>query len=131
MKGSGFMKRIGKRIYYDKETGNVLVNTGERQGFVRETTIEQDIKSYTSLSERNRDTFDYIELEHGQYRQDFAESNDYRINPDTKELEFSYPDPNEPEVEQSYQSPLSETVNSNMEYLVDVDFRLSMVEMGL
>ena len=101
---------IGRRIYYDKETGNPLVNTGERKGYVKETTVEQDIKNYKVLSERNRNTFDYTELEYGQYAQDFAESNGFRVNPETKELEFSYPDPNEPEVEQPYQEPLSEQI---------------------
>lgn len=101
---------IGRRIYYDKEAGNPIVDTGERKGYVKNTTVEQDIKAYKALTERNRDTFDYIELEYGQYAQDFAESNGYRVNPETKELEFSYPDPNEPEVEQPYQAPLSEQI---------------------
>lgn len=105
------MKQIGRKIYFDKETGNILVDLGEKQGFVIETTVEQDIQNYTVLSERNRDTFDYIELEYGQYSQDFMESNGYRINPETKELEFSYPDPNEEEPQEPvYQEPLSEEV---------------------
>lgn len=103
--------QIGRRIYYDKITGNILSDTGERQGSVRKTTVEQDIEVYTALSERNRDTFDYIELEFGQYAQDFAECNGYRINPDTKQIEFSYPVPNEKEPsEPLYQEPLSEQI---------------------
>ena len=101
---------IGRRIYYILETGNVLVNIGERRGLVIPTTIEQDISNYKALSERNRETFDFIELEYGQYAQDFAESNGYRVNPETKELEFSYPDPNEEPQEPVYQKPLSEEV---------------------
>lgn len=105
------MKKIGRRIYYDKETGNVLVNIIQRQGFVKETTAEQDIETFKALSERNRDTFSYIELEYGQYAQDFAECNGYRVNPETKELEFSYPDPNEKEPEEPvYQEPLTEQI---------------------
>lgn len=103
---------IGRKIYYDITTGNVIVDTGERQGFVMPTTIEQDIETYKALSERNRDTFDVIKLEYGQYAQDFAECIGYRVNPETKELNFSYPDPNEPEVEQPYEAPLSEKVAS-------------------
>lgn len=123
--------KLGRRIYYEKETGNVIKDTGDRQGIVVPTSIEQDIEAFKVLSERNRETFDVIELVYGQYAQDFAEASGYRVNPETKELEFSYPDPNEPEVEQPYQAPLSEVVNSNTEYLVDLDFRLSMSEMGL
>lgn len=103
--------KIGKRIYYDALTGEVVLDTGERKGSVTSTTIEQDIQTYKALSERNRDTFDYIELEYGQYAQDFAESNGYRVNPETKELEFSYPDPSEEEPKDPvYQPPLSEVV---------------------
>lgn len=125
------LNQIGRRIYYENITGNVIFDTGERQGTVMPTTVERDIEVFVDLSERNRDTFDYIELEFGVYAQDFAECNGYRVNTETKTLEFSYPDPNEPEVEQSYQLPLSEQVASNMDYLLDVDFRLMMVELGL
>lgn len=103
--------KIGRKIYYDLSTGNVLVNTGERQGGVRPTTVEEDIQVYSVLSERNRDSFDVIELAFGQYAQDFAECNGYRINTETNQLEFSYPDPNNPEpTEPVFQRPLSEEV---------------------
>ncbi|HWI50231.1 MAG TPA: hypothetical protein VNU45_18630 [Rummeliibacillus sp.] len=102
--------QLGRKIYHDKATGNIIVDTGERQGPVIATTIEQDIAAYTDLSERNRDTFDVIELAFGQFAQDFAECNGYHVNLETKTLEFSYPDPNEPNVEQPYQAPLSEQV---------------------
>lgn len=104
------IRKIGKRIFYDIETGNVIVDTGERQGFVKPTTVEQDINTYQALKERVRETFDYIELEFGQYAQDFAECSGYRVNPETKELEFSYPDPNNLEEPQPYIEPLSEQV---------------------
>lgn len=98
-----------RRIYFDKERGNKLVEVGY-MGRVTPTTIEQDIVTYTALSERNRDSFDVLELEYGQYAQDFAECNGYRVNPETKELEFSYPDPNEPEQPPVFQKALSEQI---------------------
>lgn len=101
---------IGRRIFYDIKTGNVIVDTEERQGAVVPTTIEQDTASYTALSERNRETFDVLELPFGKFAQDFAESNGYRVNVNTGELEFSYPDPNVPEEPQPYRKPLSEEV---------------------
>lgn len=114
--------KIGRRIYFDLETGNVLVDTGERQGSVRPTTTEQDIATYKVLNERVIGTFAYIELPYGQYAQDFRECNGYRVNVDMisdlpfeegyKALEFSYPDPNAPEEPQPYQAPLSEKVES-------------------
>ncbi|WP_369822340.1 hypothetical protein [Sporosarcina sp. P25] len=87
--------------------GEVLVDTGERRFEVFETTVQQDIAMCKALSERNLDTFDVPELE---YAQDFAESNGYRVNPETETLEFSYSDPREPEVPPVYQHPLSEQV---------------------
>lgn len=106
------MNYYGNRMYYDKTTGEVFFQTGEiKTTFdMPKSTIEEEISKYKALSERNRETFDVIELEYGQYAQDFAESNGYRVNPETKTLEFSYPNPNDPEVEQPYQAPLSEQV---------------------
>ena len=123
--------KIGKRIFYDIATGNIIVERAEAEGFIKETTVEHDIATLTALTERKRDTFDVLELEYGQYAQDFAESNGYRVNPETKTLEFSYPDPSEPDVEQPYQAPLSEQIAANTDYLLDVDFRLMMVELGM
>lgn len=124
--------KIGRRIYFDKDTGNVIVDVGERRGSVVPTTTEQDIKNYTALSERNRDSFDYIELEYGQYAQDFAECNGYRVNPETKELEFSYPDPNAPEEpkEPVYQAPLSEEVKKLETRITATEDALLAIMMG-
>lgn len=126
------MQRVGSKIYYDVNTGIVLVYTSEYEGTYTPATIEQDIETFSDLSNRNRESFDLIQLEYGQYRQEFILSQgDFRVVPETKELEFSYPDPNEPEVPQPYQPPLSEVVNANTDYLLDVDYRLLMVELGI
>lgn len=98
-----------RRIFYDRITGNKLVEQGFKY-YMTPTTVEQDIASHTVLSDRNRDSFDFIEIEFDQYAQDFAECNGYRVNPETKELEFSYPDPNEPTAPPVYQKPLSEQI---------------------
>lgn len=101
------MNLIGRKIYYDKATGNVIVDTKEHSGFVIKTTKEQDFETYVQLSERNPETVGLLELEYGQYAEDFAEANGYRVNPETLELEFSYPDPNDPEQPPVFQRPLS------------------------
>ncbi|MBL4950972.1 hypothetical protein JK635_01800 [Neobacillus sp. YIM B02564] len=106
------MNKIGRKIYYDKSTGNIILDTGEMMGAVIETTVNQDIATFTVLSERNRDTFDVLQLEYGQYAQDFAECNGYRVNPETKELEFSYPDPSQPDAQQEFRAPLSAEIES-------------------
>lgn len=129
--------KIPRKIYYDTVNGEVLVNTGEHEGLVPRT-IEQDIQTFNVLRERNRDTFDVLELEYGAYAQDFNECTGYRVNIETKTLEFSYPDPNNPGMEQPYQAPLSEQVK-NLEatilemtaYSAVQDERLAMQEQAL
>lgn len=103
---------IPGKIYFDKITGQILLELKEQHNVfgVVPTSVEQDVETFKVLFERNRDSFDVLELEYGQYAQDFAESNGYRVNPDTKELEFSYPDPSEPEQPPVYQEPLSTQV---------------------
>ncbi len=100
--------KIGCKVFYDKQNGNVLITTSEMSGDVQPTTIEQDIATFTALSERNRDTFDVLELPFGAFEQDFAECNGYRVNVETKELEFSHPDQNVPTEPPVFQKPLSE-----------------------
>jgi hypothetical protein len=117
---------IGRRIYYDVTSGEVIANTGERSGDVVETTVEYDIKVYKSLSERNLESFDYIELEYEQNAKDFAACYGYRVNPDTKQLEFSYPDPNKPEPEKpTYRPPLSEEVERTKSRVADLELTIA------
>ncbi|MCY9545231.1 hypothetical protein M5X02_31890, partial [Paenibacillus alvei] len=61
---------IGRRIYFDIATGSVLVDTGERSGYVMETTLDYDISVYKALNERMRESFDYTELEYEQNAKD-------------------------------------------------------------
>lgn len=104
--------KIGNRIYFDKLTGNILVETGQREGSVVPTTIEQDIASYKVLNQRVRSTFDYIELSYGAYAQDFQSAISYRINPSTKKIEFVYPNPAEPTVSPEPQPSLLESLQA-------------------
>jgi len=103
--------QIGRKIYFDKTTGDRLVDTGERIGNVREMTQEEDFAAYVALSERVPETVGCLQLEYGQYAQDFAECNGYQVNPQTLQLEFSYPDPNIPTPEPVYRKPLSTEVD--------------------
>lgn len=120
--------RIGKRIYYDKLTGHIIQDTGEMSGEVILPTVEQDIENYIALKERNRDTFDVIKLEFGAYQQDFIESRgNYRVNPKTKELEFSYPNPNEPETPPVYMKPLTEQIEEVRNDMDTAILELTMV----
>jgi hypothetical protein len=104
--------QIGIRIYYEISTGNPIQKTEERQGTVVETTYAQDSESYYPLFGRDPSTVGVIQLSFGQYAQDFAECNGYKVDISGAEptLVFSYPIPGEPEAPPVYQPPLSEEV---------------------
>jgi len=102
--------QIGRKIYYDLATGNVIQDTGERSGSVFETTTAQDFVAYASLAERVPETVGCMQLEYGEYAQDFMECNGYRVDVsgETPSLLFSYPEsPEQPHV---FRPPLSEEV---------------------
>lgn len=79
------MLQIGRKIYYEKTTGNVLLDTGERSGSVVETTPEQDSETYVALSERVPETVGAIQLAYGQYTDKFGVYC-YSVNTTTNEL---------------------------------------------
>ncbi|AOZ91618.1 hypothetical protein [Paenibacillus crassostreae] len=102
---------VGRRLYYDKSTGEIIIDTRERIGYEVEATIESDFDRYTLLKERTIDSVGVIELEYGQYSEDFEQATRCKINPETLKLEFSYPDPNNPVPEVPiYRKPLTEEV---------------------
>lgn len=121
------MNFIGRKIYFDKLTGNVILDTGEKTGAVRQTTVDEDFQVYTDLQQRVKDTVGVIELEYGQYSQDFMQCSGYRVNITSNKLEFSYPDPNAPQQPQepTYQKPLSEQVKELQQSVIELSMMLS------
>ncbi|MFE9279340.1 hypothetical protein ACPC37_34830 [Streptomyces griseoincarnatus] len=105
--------KIGHKFYFDKITGVIIQHVWEASGeWIIETSKEKDFTDYPSLSERNPDTVGVLKLEYGKYSsEDFISARDYRINPDSLELEFSYTDPNDPETPPVYRKPLTEEVD--------------------
>ena len=99
--------KIGKRIFYDKRNGEILAIVGERSGHVRPTTVEEDIESFPALMERNREMFDYIDLEYGQYKEDFERATSIAVDLDTKKVVFNFEGAEEEPV---YREPLTEKV---------------------
>lgn len=96
-----------RRIFYDIETGDKLVDTGLKISTAPQTTVDYDISVYKVLSERNRETFDVLELEPEEYASDFADGVLVNIDPETKELRFEYPNPEDPEEPITPTVPLS------------------------
>ena len=120
--------QIGRKIYYELATGNIIADTGDRTGSVIETTTVQDFAAYSALVERVPETVGMIQLEYGQYAQDFAECNGYHVNVsgDEPELEFSYPVPGEPSPEPVYRPPLSEEVADLKQAVAELTLLMSM-----
>lgn len=114
------MIQIGAKIYYDKSTGAVIQEVGERSGKIPgdviETTSEQDFASYVALAERVPDTVGLIQLEYGAYEADYAAGGQItRIDLETMEPLFTYPDPTDPETPQEPRPALSKQVEALMQ----------------
>lgn len=116
-----------RRIFYDKTNGEIILEV-QPQSESNVKTVEQDISTYSSLSERNRDMFDVIEVPSETYTQDFAECNGYRVNVETGELEFSYPDPSIPEAPPVFQKALSVQVAALEDKMATADERYKALD---
>lgn len=88
------MNQIGRKVYYDKATGNVLLITSEMAGDVVETTTEQDFATYTELKDRVPDTVGVIQLQYGELADSFSRMASVRV--ENGELIFTYQDPTQP-----------------------------------
>ena len=84
------MKRIGTKIYYCLLSGNVIKIIGDMQGYVKETTFDEDIEIYTELKERDKDTIGLLQFSYGEYPILSKGSTGVMVNLETKELIFSY-----------------------------------------
>ena len=105
-------KYLGKRIYYLKVDGRVILDTGEAEGWVNPTTSEDDWRIYTELSKYTKESLDYIQLKYDEFKTEFAECTSYKVNVDTKTLEFDYtPKPEPPDV------PHTPTVHERLDAL--------------
>lgn len=84
------IKQIGTKIYYCNVTGNVIKIIGDIQGFVRETTFDEDYEIFEELKERDKKSVGLIQLKFGEYSNLAENSTGVKVNVDTKELEFTY-----------------------------------------
>ena len=92
------INQIGTKIYYCLLTGNVIKIIGDMQGYVKETTFDEDIEIYTELKERNRGSIGLLTFNYGEYPKLSQSSTGVMVNLETKELIFSYNElPQEPQ----------------------------------
>jgi hypothetical protein len=95
---------IGKKVYYELSTGDVILIVPEKHAInATNTTKEQDFQMYDVLSARNPDTIGCIQLEYRQYESDFQSANSVKVDLETGQLKFSYP---------VFEEPLSILVNN-------------------
>lgn len=107
--------QLGRKIYFDKATGNVLVNIGEMQGDIREATQAEDFASYTALAERVPATVGVIQLAYGQYADKFGVYY-YSVNTTTNTLVWgSLINPDAPKPE-----PTNKEINDNLLTIIDI-----------
>lgn len=98
-------KYIGKRIFFLKNNGTVILEVGEMEGWVVEPekefnkALEEAYKYYAELSKYNKEEVDFIDLEFGEYETEFAEMTSYKIDIATRKPIFDYtPIPDPPDV---------------------------------
>jgi hypothetical protein len=81
---------IGRKIYYDINTGAILVNTGELIGMVRATTQEEDFATYRALQDRLPESVGCITLEFGAHKDEFDVCTGTHVDVVTQQLIFEY-----------------------------------------
>ena len=84
------IKQIGTKIYYCLLTGNIIQVIGDCQGYVRETTFDEDYEIYSELKEREKSSIGLLTFEYGEYPKLSKGSTGVMVNLETKELIFSY-----------------------------------------
>ena len=84
------IKQIGTKIYYCLLTGNVVKIIGDMQGYVKETSFDEDVEIYTELKERDRDSIGLLQFKYGEYPKLSQGATGVMVDLETKELIFSY-----------------------------------------
>ena len=140
------MKQIGTKIYYCNITGNVIKIIGDMQGYIKETTFDEDYEIYAELKERDRNTIGLLQFNYGEYPKLSQGSTGVMVDLETKELIFSYEElptpPQEPTEIELMQDKISilaaenenlklEQEQQNEEILVNMLANTEMFEMIL
>lgn len=109
--------KIGNKVYYDLQSGNVIVITPESAGIVVETTRDQDFKLFQALADKVPDSVGMIQLDHGAYILDRAEGGRIaRVDLETLEPLFDYPPKGDEETQPpmvSFTSQIAELAAEN------------------
>lgn len=90
------VKPLGRRFFWVKATGNIVAQRFEMAEGV-ESTKEEDFQVYIELKQYNPDEIEMTTFKPGQYVEDFANAKSWRFDPETGQIVFIFPDPNEPD----------------------------------
>lgn len=83
---------IGKKLYYEKSTGDVILITLEKNNLNSvNTTAEQDFNMYEVLQARNVEQVGVIQLAYGEMREDFERSQSVMIDLNSLRPVFEFP----------------------------------------
>ena len=112
------MRKIGTKVYYCLVTGNVIKIMGDMEGFVKETSFDDDFKIYPELKERDKNSIGLLQLNYGEYPSLSKGATGVSVNLETKWLNFTYDklpqepqEPTELELMQNKINQLEEEIN--------------------
>ena len=101
--------KIGTKIYFEKNTGNVILELGDIEGYVVDSTTEEDFENYTELKKYEKTAVGKIQLEFGELDKllEVNKANAYKIDisGEKPKLIFSWIDP---ETEKPTEKPKTE-----------------------
>ncbi|KOY81266.1 hypothetical protein I6G82_02785 [Lysinibacillus macroides] len=81
----------GRRIYFLKQNGQVIYDSGEGEGTVEiEQSFDSDYENIFVLNEHSKNDIDFIDLEYGQYHEEFTNCVYYQVNPINKNVQFAF-----------------------------------------
>lgn len=134
---------IGRKIYYELATGDVVLVTEEKQGLnAINTTREQDFQMYSPLQVRDPETIGMIQLEYGQHAAELQSARSVRVDIETGELMFEYPEYHPPLTTQienlkaenqalkAENDNLKQTAEAQSDAIAELSLMLSMLMMG-
>lgn len=126
------MKQIGTKLYYCLLTGNVIKIIGDCQGYIRETTFDEDYEIYSELKEREKSSIGLLQFEYGEYPKLSQGSTGVMVNLETKELIFSYEElPQEPQEPTEIEKIKIEQEQQNKDILINMLANTEMFEIIL
>lgn len=110
---------VESKVYYLKETGNVIYVTSEFRGGVIKTTFEDDYNIVDALNQYKIDQIDCMEIEYGTYITAFQNAKSYYVDLESKELKVEYYTIEELENQSQEAQDLNTRVSDISDYLKD------------